>query len=391
MRCELKKVGVLAVLCTVAGLMSCAELASGQGAATELNGSMSDKLKTHGMSDELFTSDEPEFYAKRGMQYAEEYPGLASLCDLNAPIKDYTQKGKAKMRAAREANAAKQADAGVQSSVGKQHGKQNESKRSSKNRSKSIEPTQVFDNLYYVGTGGVASWVLSTSDGLIVIDALNNNEEAQKYIENGLYALGLNPQDIKYLLITHGHGDHYGGQDYLVNKYHPQVVMMETEWDELEKPVQEFQSSRWGEPPSRDVSVVDGEQITLGDTMVTLYETPGHTPGTMSLVFPVYDGDKRHLASLWGGTGLNYGSDADRIATYTQSAGRFVNLVDKLGVDVFLSNHPTRDGTAERMPKLNQRMATGAHPFVVGTTEVRHGFELLRDCTYAQVLRIEAE
>lgn len=90
----------------------------------------------------------------------------------------------------------------------------------------------------------MASWVIRTSQGLIVVDALNNNEQAKNYIEEGLLKLGLNPSDIKYLIISHGHGDHYGGQEYLVNKYKPRVVMSEVDWLRLEQPKLDFESPR---------------------------------------------------------------------------------------------------------------------------------------------------
>ena len=77
------------------------------------------------------------------------------------------------------------------------------------------EPGQAFDNLYYVGSAWVSAWVLKTSDGLILIDALNNTKEAADLIEGGMRRVGLDPAQIRYVLVTHGHGDHYGGAQML--------------------------------------------------------------------------------------------------------------------------------------------------------------------------------
>lgn len=301
--------------------------------------------------------------AARGLTHADDFPGLASICDIEAPIRDAAQKR----------------------SGGKK--KQDRSRR----RSEPLAPTRVFDNLYYVGTGGVASWVLETSEGLIIIDALNNNAEAEEYILGGLKALGLDPDDLQYLVITHGHGDHYGGQELLVSRYQPKVVMSDTEWTILEQPVLDFSSSRWGERPERDVSITDGDTLTLGETTVRLHVTPGHTPGTVSLIFPVYDNGERHMAALWGGTGLNYGPVERRIQSYADSAERFRQEAEAADVDVFVSNHPTRDGSAKRIKALAERQDGEAHPFVIGKETALGAFEMLRDCTQAQVLRIRED
>src|SRR5262252_2401803 len=88
----------------------------------------------------------------------------------------------------------------------------------------SADPAKVFDNLYFVGIPSVTAWALTTSDGIIVLDALNNAKEAETYIEGGLRKLGLDPNQIKYVIITHAHGDHYGGAQYLADKFHARLV-----------------------------------------------------------------------------------------------------------------------------------------------------------------------
>src|SRR5579871_4635562 len=88
-------------------------------------------------------------------------------------------------------------------------------------------PGRAFDNLYFVGAAWVSAWAINTPDGIILIDALNNGKEAAQLIEGGMRRLGLDPARIKYIVVTHGHGDHYGGVNYLVGKYHPRVVASE--------------------------------------------------------------------------------------------------------------------------------------------------------------------
>ncbi|MDD1506806.1 hypothetical protein [Pseudomonas sp. CNPSo 3701] len=139
------------------------------------------------------------------------------------------------------------------------------------------------------------------------------------------------------------------------------------------------------------MAVKDGDLLALGNTRVQLYVTPGHTPGTLSLIFSVYDQGVEHKVALWGGTGLNFGPDRQRILTYSASAERFRGLAKAQGADIFISNHPARDGARERLPMLKQRQPSQAYPFVVEPVEVQGAFELLRDCSYAQALQLDAK
>ncbi|WP_033068289.1 MBL fold metallo-hydrolase [Thalassospira australica] len=303
--------------------------------------------------------------ADKGLKAGENYPGLHNLCDLSSRFR---------IAGSRPPGNTKKRELSAE-------------EREKRRQGAYVEPTRVFDNLYFVGNRSVSSWAIQTSDGIILVDALNNNDQAERYIEDGLIKLGLNPEDIKYLVITHGHGDHYGGQEYLVNKFHPKVVMSDQDWNMLEDPEQMIQNPRWGKPPKRDVTVNDRGTVSLGDTNVKLFVTPGHTPGTISLIFPVQDGQTRHHVGLWGGTGLNFGPKEDRIREYAQSAEDFEKAAQHHNVDVFLSNHPRRDGSVEKMQNLQSRTPGSTHPFVDGE-DALGAFQLLHYCTLAQAERL---
>lgn len=310
-----------------------------------------------------------EALVQQGLKAGARFPGLSDICDLSRPL----------LTAGRRPQGAGQS----------QRRELSTEERARRAAAAVIEPRQVFDNLHFVGVRGVASWVIQTSEGLIVVDALNNDEEARERIEGGLRTLGLDPKDIRTLIITHAHGDHYGGQNYLVETYASKVLMSEEDWQELEKPEQQFSNPRWGAPPKRDVSVKDGDTITLGDTTVKLYVTPGHTPGTVSLIFPVADKGEKHMVALWGGTGLNFGPNEARMRAYSASAGRFRDIAARQNVDVFMSNHPTRDGALDNLARLAERGPNDPHPFVAGN-EALGAFDLLRDCSLAQAESIKA-
>ena len=244
------------------------------------------------------------------------------------------------------------------------------------------DPQQVFDNLYYVGSAWVSAWVLKTSDGLILIDALNNAEEAQTLIEGGMARLGLNPKDIKYLIVTHGHGDHYGGAISLVRKYGMRVVASEVDWQMMETGL-EFDAPSWGRPPQRDIAVRDGDRITLGDTTMTFYVTAGHTLGTLSPSFPVKDRQNTYQALMWGGTSFNFGRDLGRLDLYAGAASRMVQLTQTIPFDLLLSNHPGWDNTIKKIA-MRKDNPNGQHPFLSGRDGVQRSMRVLEACSLAQ-------
>lgn len=247
-------------------------------------------------------------------------------------------------------------------------------------------PGQAFDNLYFVGANWVSAWVLKTSDGLILIDALNNAAEASQLIEGGMRKLGLDPAQIKYIIVTHGHGDHYGGAQMLADKYGAKVVASAIDWDMMGGKL-EFESAVWDAPPKRGISVVDGQTLTLGDTTMTFYVTPGHTLGTLSPVFDVKAGGRTHRALVWGGTSFNFGRDFARLDSYIAQTERLARIARAQSIDVPLSNHPSYDGT---VAKLQARAANpGTQPFVAGTAAVERGLQVMGECARAQKLRFQ--
>lgn len=243
--------------------------------------------------------------------------------------------------------------------------------------------TQVFDNLYFVGGDWVSAWVLKTSEGLILIDALNNAQEAQALIEGGMAKVGLDPHQIKYIVVTHGHGDHYGGASYLVDKYHPHVIASEADWNMMHGTL-EFNSAVWGPPPARDIAVRDGQKLTLGDTTMTFNVTTGHTLGTLSPTFDVHSGGHTYHALLWGGTSFNFGNDFSRLQSYTANTERMRTLTAKEPIDVLLSNHPGWDGSVAKIKALRAAGPGAPNPFATGPQVVVRSMQIMGECARAQ-------
>jgi metallo-beta-lactamase class B len=249
-----------------------------------------------------------------------------------------------------------------------------------------VQATRVFDQLFSIGQNAVSAWVLQTSEGLIVIDALNSPAEAREILVPNLVAMGLDPAQIRYVIITHGHGDHWGGAKYLQDTYGAQVVLSDADWDMLESP--ERGGGPVGDlvPPTRNVTAADGDTVTLGDTTVRLHVTPGHTPGTLSLIFPVTDNGQRHIVGLMGGTGG--GQNSATVHQQINSLIRWQELTRAAGVDAAIANHPAHNAANERTALLRHAQPGEVNPFVYGTERFQRFARTLELCSRVQLARM---
>lgn len=251
---------------------------------------------------------------------------------------------------------------------------------------KGLPEAKVFDNLYYLGNELASSWAIRTEDGIILIDTLDNETEAKFSIEGGLKKLGLDPTAIKYIIITHGHIDHYGGAQYLAKKYNARIIMGDKDWEMVTK------RAKAGLPagvttPDRDIGVESRDQVTLGDTTVQMIVTPGHTLGTISMIFPVMDKGTRRNVAFWGGMGLNLGTDVERYNAYSTSAKLMEAEARSSKSQIFLSNHAKFD-LADRNIELN-KYNKYSNAFVHKVSEVTGAFSLLNHCAQSQISFID--
>ena len=250
-------------------------------------------------------------------------------------------------------------------------------------------PYKVFDNLYWLGTRQHSSWALRTSDGIIIIDT-NFAWATQPEIIDGLTTLGLNPRDIKYVIISHAHGDHDQGAAELQSRFGAKVVMGAADWEStLQRP-----ATATGGVPKRDIAVgPEGSSLTLGDTTVTLVATPGHTPGTLSYVFPVKDQGRTVMVAYSGGTLTGgFGTDGARWDEYAASQRKIAKVAADAGASVILSNHSEYDGAYTKARLVTAKREVGEnHPFIAGTDAVQRYFTVMAECAMASKVRIGAK
>jgi metallo-beta-lactamase class B len=242
------------------------------------------------------------------------------------------------------------------------------------------EPVKVFDNLYFVGEKEYSAWAVTTSAGIILVDTIWDYS-VEDEIVGGLRKLGFDPAQIKYAVVTHGHIDHVGGAKYLQDHFGTRIVMSAADWDLV------ADSPRIGSKPKRDMVATDGQKLTLGDTTLTLYLTPGHTLGTFSLLIPVKDNGLPHLVAEWGGTAFNFQHSRQRFETYIASAERFGDIVAKSGADVLIANHTNFDGSKTKLAAVQARKPGEPNPWVIGNAAVRDYVKVAEECARASLAR----
>ena len=248
------------------------------------------------------------------------------------------------------------------------------------------KPYKVFDNLYFIGTRIHSAWALTTSAGIIVIDTLFDYAIDPEVIE-GMTTLGLDPRDIKYVLISHSHGDHDQGAALLQSRYGARIVMGAADWDAT---LQRAASAAGG-VPKRDIAVGrEGLKVTLGDTIVDVVATPGHTPGTLSYFFPVKDAGRTLIVAYSGGTAFNFPRQAANFAIYRDGQRKMTEVAEAAGATVLMSNHTEFDRAYDRARIAQLPRAAGEkHPYETDTATVMRYFEMAGNCAEAQRLLVQ--
>ncbi len=220
-----------------------------------------------------------------------------------------------------------------------------------------IEPFRIFGPVYYVGDKMVCVHLIDTGDGLLLLDS--GYPQAIHILTDSIYHLGYDPHNIKEIIITHGHYDHFGAAMEYKRLYGCKLAMSKVDTALLrEKP--ELGLASWSAMenlitlPEIDHEIEDGEHIRLGCIDMECKLIPGHTPGAMAFFFNVTeDGENRYRVGEFGGAGKGSATRCTLEHFKMPTSQQYdmlasIERMKKEHVDIMLGNHPGNNHTMER-------------------------------------------
>jgi len=233
-----------------------------------------------------------------------------------------------------------------------------------------MDPFQIFGNLYYVGNKKVCMHLIDTGEGLILFDTGYGNDFY--LLLESIRALGFDPRDVKTVIHSHGHFDHFNGGKAMRELFGSKIYMSKVDTELIEERPEralcEYGPMKYTEVCWPDEKIEDGQVIRLGNTSVRCVLTPGHTFGTMTYFFDAVDenGKKLHVGYM-GGCGF-----LTVYKKYCEIMGLPQNKLEKMGesirriydepVDITLGNHPSQNNTIEKREWMLSH--PGENPFI---------------------------
>ncbi len=228
-------------------------------------------------------------------------------------------------------------------------------------------PHHIIGNIYYVGSQGLASYLITTPQGHILINS--NLAKSVPLIRESVEKLGFRFSDIKILLISHAHWDHCAGSAAVKELTGAKYMVMDADVPEIEAGGKgNFQygdslASRY-EPTKVDRVLRDGDEVKLGDTVLVAHLTPGHTKGTTTWTMKAREADKTYNVVIIGSPNVNAGYKLVNNALYPQIAddyARMFRILKLLPADVFLGAHGNYYGMEAKFARMKEG---GPNPFI---------------------------
>ena len=228
-------------------------------------------------------------------------------------------------------------------------------------------PFRIAGNLYYVGSKGLANYLVTTPQGNILI---NSDLEADlPLIQASIEKLGFKFQDTKILVISHAHWDHDAGSALLKEKTGATYMVMDADVPVVESGGKaDFAYgnvvANLYSPAKVDRILHDGDEVRLGDTVLVAHLTPGHTKGCRTWTMKVTEDKKTYDVVIVGSPNVNTGYKLIDNTAYPQIAAdyeRSFRVLKSLPADIFLGAHGAYFGLEEKYPLLKEGHA---NPFV---------------------------
>lgn len=228
-------------------------------------------------------------------------------------------------------------------------------------------PFRIVGNIYYVGSQGLASYLIVTPQGSILVNS--NLEKSVPMIRESVEKLGFHFSDIKILLISHAHWDHCAGSAAVKELTGAKYMVMDEDVPEIEAGGKgNFQygdvlTSRY-QPTKVDRVLHDGDTVRLGDTVLTAHLTPGHTKGTTTWTTVVKEDGKSYNVVIVGSPNVNAGYKLVNNELYPQIAydyDRMFQVLKGLPCDIFLGAHGDYYGMEAKYARMKEG---GPNPFI---------------------------
>jgi metallo-beta-lactamase class B len=228
-------------------------------------------------------------------------------------------------------------------------------------------PYRIIGNVYYVGSQGLASYLITTPQGHILINS--SLESSVPLIRGSIEKLGFKFGDVKILLISHAHWDHCAGSAAVKELTGAKYMVMDADVPEIEAGGKgNFQygdspASRY-QPTKVDRVLHDGEEVKFGGTVLTAHLTPGHTKGTTTWTMKAKEGDRTYNVVIIGSPNVNAGYKLVNNTLYPQIASdyeRMFRILKSLPCDVFLGAHGNYYGMEAKFARMKEH---AANPFI---------------------------
>ena len=237
-----------------------------------------------------------------------------------------------------------------------------------------IPLTQITDDTWYLGSKYVGQYILRSPTGFVLVDSLNNTAEARDLTIPALQSLGLSASlPLEGVYLTHGHGDHDGGANYLRSTLNPPIYLGSAD-----------ANNKAYNPIRIDSTNLAPQPITLGGRTVTFIPTPGHTAGTTAAVIPVQDNGRQVNFLVTGGSNMG---GLNTVYPYLASLERTYALAKAMNVEGGMHPHQFFEGTLQKI--LDSGLSKPSQ-FVQGNDKYLRGLAVWRECTSAFASNLDA-
>ena len=228
---------------------------------------------------------------------------------------------------------------------------------------KPVPPYRVVSNLHYVGTNYLASFLITTPKGHILINP--DYEQSVPLIRASVEKLGFRFADIKIILISHAHDDHAAGCALAKKLTGAKLMVMDADAAEIESGgAGDFQYHQHWTPVKVDRVLHDGDMVTLGGMTLVAHLTPGHTKGCTTWTMEIREGGRQYHVVIVGSPNVNPGFQLVNNKEYPEIAADFARtfeVLESLPCDVFLGAH---GGYFDMLTKLKRYPQDGPRVFI---------------------------